>query len=97
MERKLLKIIMNPAMILTFVTGIILARLKYGGQIGNHWLTIKGFCVVLLAFFHHYLGIIRLIFLNRCNKKSHKFYRIINEIPTILLLIIVAMVVFKPF
>ncbi|QED23393.1 Putative membrane protein [Candidatus Deianiraea vastatrix] len=97
MEAKLLKIIMNPAGILTFLTGIALARMKYGGQIGNHWLTVKGFAAVLIAVFHIYLMKIRIIFLNGKNTKSHKFYRFINEIPTILLFIIVAMVIFKPF
>lgn len=97
MEEKLIKIIMNPAGIVTFVTGIALARIKYGGQIGNHWLTAKGFCTVLMAFFHIYLMRIRIIFKSGKNNKSHKFYRFINEIPTLLLFIIVYMVIFKPF
>ncbi len=97
MEAKLLKIIMHPSAILTFATGISLARIKYGGKEGNHWLTVKGGATVLLAFFHVYLMQIRLDFLYEKNMKSHKFYRMINEIPTILLLVIVAMVIFKPF
>lgn len=97
MEWKLLKIIMNPAGILTFITGIAIARIKYGGQPGNHWLTAKGFCCVLMALFHIYLYYIYKQFLMEQNTKSHKFYRFINEIPTILLIIIVAMVIFKPF
>jgi len=97
MEIKLLKIIMNPSAILTFITGIAIARVKYAGLDGNHWLTVKGFCAVLMGFFHIYLMQIRLDFLYGKNTKSHKFYRFINEIPTILLIIIVIMVVFKPF
>ncbi len=97
MEGKLLKIIMNPAGIITFITGIALARLKYGGIPGNHWLTLKGFCAVLMACFHIYLIKIHKMFLSGKNKKNHIFYRVINEVPTILLIIIVAMVIFKPF
>lgn len=96
MEAKLIKIIMNPAAISTFITGIALARIKYGGQSGNHWLTIKGAAAVLLAIFHIYLIKIQKIFLEGKNTKEHKFYRIINEIPSILLIIIVWMVVYKP-
>lgn len=97
MERKLLKIIMNPSLILTFITGVALARLKFGGQAGNHWLTVKGFFAVLLAIYHIYLVKIMAIFSENRNTKSHVFYRYLNEVPTIFLIVIVSMVVFRPF
>ena len=97
MEAKLVKIIMNPAAVITFATGVTIARIKYGGQDGNHWLTVKGFCAVLMLLFHIYLIKIKNIFKIHQNKKTHKFYRYVNEIPSLLLIIIVWMVIFKPF
>lgn len=94
MERKLLRIIMNPAMIVTLVTGIYLA---YELGFNQGWLHAKLTFVLFLVFYHHLLGRYRKNFMNSKNTKSEKFYRIINEVPTILLIAIVALVILKPF
>lgn len=94
MERKLFRYIMNPAMILTIAFGLYLAD-----QIGFEfvWIHIKITLVAILVFYHHLLGRYRKNFANGKNKNSQKFYRIINEVPTILMIIIVALVILKPF
>ncbi len=94
MERKLLRYIMNPAMILTIIFGFYLA---YEIGFSFIWLHIKITLVAILVFYHHFLGRCRRNFVNGCNKYSEKFYRIINEVPTILMIAIVALVVLKPF
>lgn len=94
MERKLLKFIMNPAMILTFIFGFYLA-FQIGFDMG--WVHAKITLVLILAGFHGYLAVARKKFANGQNKKSAKFYRIINEVPTILMIIIVTLVILKPF
>jgi putative membrane protein len=94
MERKLLRFIMNPAMIITFLCGFYLAY-----QIGfeeNLWLHLKIFFVIILSIFHSFLSICRKRFVSNSNKYSQKFYRIINEIPTLLMIIIVSLVILKP-
>ncbi len=93
MEYKLLKIIMNPAMIVSFLSGFYLASL-IGFQ---PWLHAKITLVLIMAGFHGYLAKCRKKFANNQNQNSEKFYRIINEIPTILMLGILIMVVIKPF
>lgn len=95
MERKLLRFIMNPAMIVVFISGISL--IYFIGFKEQGWLHAKISLVVLLAGFHGFLAKCRKNFANGINKKSEKFYRIINEIPTILMILIVALVIFKPF
>lgn len=94
MEKKLLRFIMNPAMILTFMTGFIL--LKYIG-FSQGWVHLKILLVVLMAGFHGFLAKCRKSFVNNKNNNSDKFYRIINEIPTILMIFIVFLAIFKPF
>ncbi len=93
MERKLLRYIMNPAMILAIIFGLLLAK-----EIGFEfiWLHIKITLVLILVGFHHFLAKCRKNFAARQNKYSEKFYRIINEIPTILMIAIVALVILKP-
>ena len=93
MERKLLKIIMNPAMIITFISGLYL--ISFIGF--APWLHFKLVFVLFLAAFHGYLSSVRKKFANHSNLKSDKFYRIIIQIPTILLIVIISSVVFKPF
>lgn len=95
MERKLLRYIMNPAMIASFVFGFYLAF-----QIGfedSKWLHIKIALAFVLAIFHAFLSKCRKNFLNGKNKYSEKFFRIINEIPTIIMIAIVSLVILKPF
>ena len=96
MERKLYNFIMMPAMILSWTFGILLIH-SLGFPVFNElWMQITGISILILTHYHFYLGKqLRLFALNN-NKKSSKFFRIINEIPTVLLIIIVFVVVFKP-
>lgn len=94
MERRLFRYIMNPAMILVFIFGFYLAS-EIGFEFA--WLHAKLTLVALLTFYHHLLGIWRKNFEKNQNKHSQKFYRIANEVPTILMIGIVALVILKPF
>ncbi len=95
MERRLLKGIMNPAMIVTWVLGLYLAWDAFGFKGG--WLHGKILLVVLLSGVHGYLvGRVR-DFANDRNTKSGRFYRIINEVPAVLMVGIVILVIVKPF
>jgi putative membrane protein len=94
MERRLLRFIMLPAMILVFAFGFYLA-LQIG--FGFVWLHIKITLVVFLAAYHGFLSRCYKKFATGKNKHSQKFYRIINEIPTLLLIAIVSLVILKPF
>ena len=96
MERRLFNYIMMPAMILTWTFGVLLI-----GSLGLHvfyelWVILKGILVLLLTYYHFYLGKCVRIFANDENTKTSKFFRIINEVPTILLILIVFVVIFKP-
>ena len=93
MEYKLLKFIMNPAMIATWIFGVGL--IHYVGSAG--WLQAKITLVVILSAFHMYLGVIRKKLINEPLKYSSKYFRYINEVPTVLLILIVILVVVKPF
>ena len=96
MEKRLFNYIMRPAMLLSWLLGIILI-LNIGIEAFSFlWLQIKLILVFLLSVYNEYLGkCIKLLKIGE-NKKSTKFYRIINEIPTILLILIVFIVIFKP-
>jgi len=94
MERRLFRYIMNPAMILVFIFGFYLAS-EIGFEFA--WLHAKLTLVALLTFYHHLLGRWRKNFEKNQNKHSQKFYRIANEVPTILMIGIVALVILKPF
>ena len=96
MERKLYNYIMMPALILSWIFGLVMISVLGFNVIGELWMQIKLFLVILLTIYHFYLGICVRRFLNNENTNSPKFYRIINEVPTILLIIIVFIVVFKP-
>ena len=96
MERKLFFYIMTPAMILSWIFGVILIHSIGFQQIGQTWMILKIIFVIILTFYHFYLGKILAQFKIDQNIHSHKFYRIINEIPTLLLILIVFVVVFKP-
>ena len=96
MERKLYLYIMRPAMIATWLFGIILIYIKGFEVFSELWLHIKFGLVILLTIYHEYLGICLRSLKEENNKKTSKFFRIINEVPTILLIIIIFVVVFKP-
>ena len=96
MERKLLKIIMNPAMIAAWVLGLLMLHTN-PDLMAQGWMHAKLTLVLLMSGFHGYLARTRKIFLRDENKKTHKFYRQINEIPTLLMMAIVILAVVKPF
>jgi putative membrane protein len=96
MERKLYNYIMMPAMILTWLFGLILILQVGFETIGTKWLQIKLILVTLLSVYHFYLGSLLMSFNKNNNTKSSKFFRWLNEFPTLLLIIIVFVVIFKP-
>ena len=96
MERKLYNYIMTPAMFLSWLFGLILVSQVGFETIGTKWLQIKLILVTFLSVYHFYLGSILLSFNNDNNTKSSKFFRWLNEFPTLLLIIIVFIVIFKP-
>ena len=96
MEKKLFFYIMTPAMILSWVFGLLLIHSIGFHQLGQTWMLLKIVFVVILTIYHFYLGRILGQFKLDLNTHSHKFYRFINEIPTLLLILIIFVVVFKP-
>ena len=96
MERKLYNYIMMPAMILSWLFGFLLIHSLGFTVFSQLWMQIKIVAVLLLTHYHFYLGKHLRLFAKDNNTKKSKFFRIINEIPTILLIVIVFLVVFKP-
>jgi putative membrane protein len=100
MERRLLRGIINPAMIATYVFGVWLAWFvadsRYTGYLPG-WLWAKIVLVLGLSAVHGMLSRYRNDFAADSNRKSQNFYRIINEVPTVLMILIVLLVVLKPF
>ena len=96
MEKKLFYYIMTPAMVLSWIFGLILIHEIGFDKLGQKWMILKLIFVVLLTIYHLYLGKILVQFKLNSNKRSHKFYRYINEIPTLLLILIIFVVIFKP-
>ena len=96
MERKLFYYIMTPAMVLSWVFGLALIHEIGFQQLASLWLQIKLILVSLLTIYHFYLGALLGQFKLNQNKKTSKFYRYINEIPTLMLILIVFIVIFKP-
>ncbi len=96
MERKLFYYIMTPAMMLSWLFGLILIHEIGFQQLASLWLQLKLVFVILLTVYHFYLGLLLNRFKLDQNKKTSKFYRYINEIPTLFLILIVFLVVFKP-
>ena len=96
MERRLFIYIMNPAMIVSWIFGILLIHSIGINSFGSLWLQLKMFFVVILTIYHFFLLQCLRKFAENRNSYSSKFYRIINEIPTVLLIAIILVVVFKP-
>ena len=96
MEKKLFFYIMSPAMILSWLFGLLLIHEIGFEQLGQTWMILKLVFVILLTIYHFYLGSILNQFKLNLNEHSHKFFRYINEIPTILLILIIFVVIFKP-
>ena len=98
MERRLLKAIMTPAMILTWALGLTL-WLGFGSVslADDRWFHVKLALVILLSIYHMYLGKLTRNFAQDKNLHGSKFYRLINEVPTVLMIGIVIMVIVRPF
>ena len=96
MEKKLFFYIMTPAMALSWLFGLLLIHEIGFDKLGQVWMVLKLIFVVLLTVYHFYLGRKLEQFRLNLNQHSHKFYRYINEIPTILLILTIFIVIFKP-
>ena len=96
MEFKLYNYIMMPAMILSWILGLLLIGNIGFDQLSSFWLQLKIILVIILTAYHFFLGICLSNFKKNENRYSSRFFRIFNEIPTLLLILIVFVVVFKP-
>ncbi len=96
MEKKLFFYIMTPAMFLSWLFGLLLIHEIGFDKLSQTWMVLKLTFVVLLTVYHFYLGRKLEQFRLNLNQHSHKFYRYINEIPTILLILTIFVVIFKP-
>ena len=93
MEKKLIRVIMTPAMLVTWLLGFTLTLINDNLE---YWVLIKILFVILMSACHGFFIKCYKDFYNRKNKYNDKFFRIINEVPTFLLIVIVFLVVFKP-
>ena len=96
MERKLYNYIMMPAMLLSWVFGILLIHTLGFSIFLEFWMQLKTFLVSILTIYHFLLGKYLNEFASDDNQKSSKFYRIINEVPALILIVVIFVVVFKP-
>ena len=96
MERRLYNYIMMPAMILSWLFGLLLIHTLGFSIFSEIWMQIKVIAVIIMTYYHFTLGKFLNDFANDNNEKSSKFFRIYNEIPTILLIVVIFVVIFKP-
>ena len=96
MERRLFFYIMNPAMLVSWIFGLLLLHSIGLGSLNEFWLITKLLLVVSLTLYHLFLLICLKKFSDNQNSYSPKFFRFINEVPTVLLIAIIFIVVFKP-
>ena len=96
MERKLYNYIMMPAMLLSWLFGILLIHTITFSVFFELWMQIKTIAVIILTYYHFTLGKYLSDFAINNNQKSSKFFRIYNEIPTIILIVVIFVVIFKP-
>ena len=96
MERKLYNYIMMPAMLLSWLFGILLIQSLGHSIFLELWMQIKVIAVVILTYYHFTLGKYLKNFAQDNNNKTSKFFRIYNELPTIILIVVIFVVVFKP-
>jgi len=97
MEYKLLKIIMNPAMIASWILGLLLVAIIYSSGGAGGWLHVKLAFVVVLSAFHMWLAAKRRALAEGRNSLSGRQYRMANEVPTVIMVVVVIMAVVKPF
>tara|TARA_Y100000817_G_scaffold204323_1_gene160102 strand:+ start:167 stop:544 length:378 start_codon:yes stop_codon:yes gene_type:complete len=96
MERKLYNYIMMPAMLLSWLFGILLLHSLGFSVFLELWMQVKTLAVIILTFYHFTLGKFLNDFANDNSKKTSKFFRIYNEIPTIILIVVIFVAIFKP-
>ncbi len=96
MERKLYNYIMMPAMLLSWLFGILLIHSLGFSAFSELWMQIKIIAVVILTYYHFTLGKYLNDFATDNNQKTSKFFRIYNEIPTLILIVVIFVVIFKP-
>ncbi len=96
MERKLYNYIMMPAMLLSWLFGILLLHSLGFPVFKELWMQIKTLAIIILTYYHFTLGKYLNDFAIENNRKSSKFFRIYNEIPTIILIVVIFVVIFKP-
>tara|TARA_B100000287_G_C20124103_1_gene579523 strand:- start:118 stop:498 length:381 start_codon:yes stop_codon:yes gene_type:complete len=96
MEKRLYNFIMRPAMLFSWIFGIVLIYLNGLGVLTSLWIQIKLVLVIILSGYNEYLGKCMIKLKNRTNSKTSKFYRYLNEVPTVLLILIVFIVIIKP-
>lgn len=97
MERKLFRLIMNPAMIVTWIFGILLLLTPGVIDWSDWWIYLKLVMISAMTWFHHALGLWRKQFERDQNQRTGRFYRLANEIPTVLMILIVVLAVVRPF
>jgi putative membrane protein len=95
MERKLMRTIINPSMIAVWVLGLTLAVVTHAYAQG--WLQVKFVLVLVLSGIHGFLATCMKAFARDANRRTQRFYRIVNEVPALLMVLIVILVVVKPF
>ena len=96
MEKKLYNYIMMPAMLLSWLFGVLLIHNLGFDIFSELWMQIKIIAVVILSYYHFTLGKFISDFATESNKKSSKFFRVYNEIPTIILIVVIFVAIFKP-
>ena len=96
MERRLLRAIMNPAMIGAWVAGLLMVFTPGAIDWGQVWPWAKAAAVLTMTWFHHWCGLRRKDFVSGTNTRPGRHFRIMNEVPTVLLLVIVISVIVKP-
>ena len=98
MEKRLFNYIMRPAMVATWVFGLILVYLSIGvNELGSIWLITKLVFVIIMSGLHEYFGFCRKALIKDSTKYSQRYFKYVNEAPTVLLIIIVILVVVKPY
>jgi len=98
METKLLRLIMNPAMIVAWICGILMLLTPGAVDFGSDiWVHVKLLAVIAMTVFHMWLAARRKEFAVDANTRSGRQYRIMNEVPTVLMIVIVIMVIVQPF
>jgi len=97
MERRLLRAIMNPAMTATWIFGLMLVFTPGIVDWSSYWPWVKATMVIVMTWFHHWLGLRRKELMNGTCTVTGRRFRLMNEVPTLLMIVIVIMVIARPF